>query len=157
MDVYIIILCTSHHAGKKIVLTTYEKQRILFYWCKRLSPSQILSAMQMEGICCCRQTIARFLKRYNLTGTICRKEGSGRPSVVTDRVLELVERAMRADDETTATQLHTLLTSCEIRISLATILRSRHTLGWTFRGSKYCQLIRNVNKDKRLEWARQHP
>ena len=26
-------------------------------------------------------------------------------------------------------------------------------LGWTFRGSKYCQLIRHLNKVKRFVWA----
>ena len=60
---------------------------------------------------------------------------------------------MREDDETTATQLHVLLTSCEVSISLSTILRSRALLGWTFRGSKYCQLIRHENKLKRFLWA----
>ena len=28
-------------------------------------------------------------------------------------------------------------------------------LGWVYRGSAYCQLIRNVNKQKRLEWPRE--
>ena len=33
---------------------------------------------------------------------------------------------------------------------------SDDSLGWTFRGSAYCQLIRDANKRKRLEWARQY-
>ena len=33
---------------------------------------------------------------------------------------------------------------------------SRSILGWTFRGSKYCQLIRDQNKQKRLQWAKQY-
>ena len=49
---------------------------------------------------------------------------------------------MRADNETTATQLHVLLTSCDVSISLTTIVRSQQILGWSFRGLKYCQLIR---------------
>ena len=60
---------------------------------------------------------------------------------------------MTEDDETTATQLHVLLTSCRIHLSLATILRSRILLGWTFRGSKYCQLVRHANKLKCFHWA----
>ncbi len=36
------------------------------------------------------------------------------------------------------------------------ILRGRRQLGWTYRGSAYCQLIRQANKVKRLEWARAH-
>ena len=60
---------------------------------------------------------------------------------------------MRLDDETTATQLHELLTHNGISLSLRTILRCREQLGWTFRGSAYCQLIRDVNKQKRLDWG----
>ena len=59
---------------------------------------------------------------------------------------------MRYDDETTASQLHELLVSNGINISLRTVVRSREQLGWTFRGSAYCQLIWDVNKEKRLEW-----
>ena len=63
---------------------------------------------------------------------------------------------MRRDDETTASQLHVLLTSLGYSLDLRTILRCRTSLGWTFRGSAYCQLIRDVNKQKRLEFARDH-
>ena len=74
-------------------------------------------------------------------------------SKITVQVLELVEQKMREDDETTAVQLHSLLNSRGIAISLSTILRSRTRLGWTFRGSKYCQLIKQANKHKRFIWA----
>ena len=33
------------------------------------------------------------------------------------------------------------------------ILRCRKTLGGTFGGSEYCQMVREVNKVKRLKWA----
>ena len=92
-----------------MVLSTYEKQRILYYYRNGLRPSQILSALRVEGIISCRQTVSRFILRFLARGTISRKEGSGRPSVITDRVLQLVEQAMKSDDETTATQLHVLL------------------------------------------------
>ena len=63
---------------------------------------------------------------------------------------------MRCDDETTATQLHERLIQHGISLSLHTVLHSRELLGWTYRGSAYCQLIRDVNNQKRLEWALQH-
>jgi len=63
---------------------------------------------------------------------------------------------MRRDDETTASQLHVLLTSLGYSLNLRTILRCRTSLGWTFRGSAYCQLIHDVNKEKRLDFARAH-
>ena len=63
---------------------------------------------------------------------------------------------MQEDDETTAIQLHALLVSRGYQISKKTIPYCHAALGWTFRGSAYCQLIRESNKIKRLEWARQH-
>ena len=61
---------------------------------------------------------------------------------------------MQHDDETTAVQLFHLLKEKGYSISLRTILRCRTDLGWTFRGSSYCQLIRQANKIKRLDWAK---
>ena len=65
----------------------------------------------------------------------------------------VVEEQMKWDDEY---QLHTILTSKGYHLSLKTILCCRALLGWTFRGSAYCQLIRDVNKEKRLAWAQQY-
>ena len=61
---------------------------------------------------------------------------------------------MDKDDETTSVQLLKLLRDNGIQLSLVTILRCRSSLGWTFRGSAYCQLIRDVNKVKRLDWCK---
>ncbi len=38
-------------------------------------------------------------------------------------------------------------------VSLATIIRNRRLLGWTYRGSAYCQVIRPINAQKRLVFA----
>ncbi len=57
------------------------------------------------------------------------------------------------DNETTAMQLREILMRNGISLHIRTVLRSREQLGWTFRGSAYCQLIRDANKQKRLEWA----
>jgi len=81
------------------------------------------------------------------------KEGSGLPPKLSTAALEVIDTAMKEDDELTATQLQSRLASNGIYVSLTTILRNRKQLGWVYRGSAYCQLIRNVNKQKRLEWA----
>lgn len=56
-----------------------------------------------------RNGIAKFLKKYEKTGTVARRPGSGWPSKVTGEVKKIVEQQMRDDDETTAHQLHALL------------------------------------------------
>ena len=58
---------------------------------------------------CSRVGIHKFLKKYEATGSISRRVGSERPSKVTAEIKEIVEEQMRADDETTAYQLHRLL------------------------------------------------
>ncbi len=57
-------------------------------------------------------------------------------------------------DDTTAVQLHELLLRSGIFISLSTVNRSRRVLGWTFHGTRYCQMIRLPNKTKRLDFAK---
>ena len=85
-----------------------------------------------------------------------RKPGPGCPTKVTMEVKTVVEEQMRQDDETSAYQLHTILTSKGYQLSIWTILRCRASLGWTFRGNAYCQLIRDVNKEKRLTWVQEY-
>ena len=85
-----------------------------------------------------------------------RKPGSERPTKINNFVLQIVEQQMQSDDETSAVQLHELLLQHGISISLRSALQGRQALGWTFRGAAYCQLIREANKQKRLDWAQEH-
>ena len=57
-----------------MVLSVYEKQRIIFYNGQELLPFQIVSALQVEDIHATRQTVARFLRRFQQTETIARKK-----------------------------------------------------------------------------------
>lgn len=132
-----------------MVYSEYTKLRILFYHRKGYKAPSIQKCLQAEGISCTRENIHRFLKRFADFKTIHRIPGSGRPSKVTMEIKVIVEDQMKRDDETTAHQIHRLLLSRGYKLSLSTILRCRSSLGWTFRGSAYCQLIRDVNKQKR--------
>jgi transposase len=139
-----------------MVFSTYKKQRILHFAPLGLRPPAIAKELQKEKLKYSRVGVYKFLKHYRETGSIGRKVGSGRPSKATAEIKQIVEDQMRVDDETTAYQLHRLLTEKDYSISLRTVLRCRMALGWTFRGSAYCQLICEVNKVKRLAWARNH-
>ena len=140
-----------------MVLSSYAKQRILFYrsqgYC---SPTIRKLLAETDGIFVSKVGVWKFLIRYKRFGTIARQEGSGRPTKITPEVERIVKEQMENDDETTAFQIHKLLTDRGIRISLSTILHCRLQLGWTYRGSAYCQLIRHANKEKRLLWCQQH-
>ena len=128
----------------------------MYYYQQGYRAPTICLLLQKEQLSVSCVGIAKFLTKYEETGSIARTPGSGRPSKITAEIKALVEAKMQEDDETTALQLHALLVSRGYQISKKTILRCRTALGWTFRGSAYCQLIRESNKIKRLEWARQH-
>ena len=151
---YILVGCTHI---MQMVFSTYTKLRIVHYQSKGYKPYTIANLMkENDGIVISRHGVAKFLKVYQATGSIERRPGSGRMSSITWKIKELVEEKMQDDDETTATQLYRMLQDQGITISLRTVLRCRTILGWTFRGSAYCQLVREENKAKRLLWAQQH-
>lgn len=140
-----------------MVLSDYSKLRILSLHWQGYKISKIADILVLEDeIIVSKQSIRLFLKRFKERGTIARKSGSGLSIKLSPTILQIIESAMQNDDETTATQLQGVLASHNVYVSLSTILRNRRQLGWVYRGSAYCQLIRNVNKQKRLEWAREH-
>ena len=139
-----------------MVFSDYVKQRILFYHDQGCRAPTIANKLEEEGIKASRRGVAKFLLRFKVTGSVGRQAGSGRRTSQTTEVKTIVEEAMRKDDETTAIQLRSILSAKGYRLSLTTILRCRKLLGWTFRGSAYCQMIRETNKAKHLEWAQQY-
>ena len=151
-------------------LTEYARQRILQHYLDGHAAPTIRLLLRKENIFVSRVSVWKFLCHYKKSGTLLRKPGtdvrngvyiilhlgSGRPSKVTPEVKVIVDRQMLYDDETTAYQIHRLLKEKGYDISIWTIFRCRKELGWTFRGSAYCQLIRTANKEKRLTWAREY-
>ena len=138
-----------------MVLSTHEMQRILVYYSSGNKAPSIQKKLEQENIFVSRVSIWKFLARYKKTGTIARQEGR-RKSMFTPEIRTIIEHQMVEDDETTSIQLQKILRHKGINVSVSSILRWRKTLGWTYRGSAYCQLIRQQNKEKRLTWARQY-
>ena len=137
-----------------MVYSLYCKQRILYLSSKGFRAPTIARILkEEEKLPVTRVGVHEVLRRFHESGCLMRRLGSGRPSRITLEIKRVVEAQMRLDDETTAHQLHGLLQGKGYNLSLETILRCRSSLGWTFRGSAYCQLIRGVNMEKRLAWA----
>ena len=55
-------------------------------------------------------SVWKFIRHFRETNCLARKEGSGRPTKITAEVKRFVEAQMQHDDETTAYQLHKILT-----------------------------------------------
>ena len=126
-----------------MVYGDYTKQRILSLYWQGLKISEIVEILVLEdGISSTKQGVRQFIKRFEKINSIARKVGSGLAPKLSPAIQKIIEDTMQKNDETTATQLQHHLASRGVYVSLATIVRNRIQLGWTYRGSAYCQLIR---------------
>ena len=130
----------------------YKRQQILHFARMGYKPPTICRMLWEKGLIANRMGIHKFLQKHRETNNIERRLGSCWPTKMTAAVKVLVERQMRDDNETTAVQLHTLLMRHGHTMTLKTVLRCCAALGWTFRGSAYCQVILQQNKVKHLSF-----
>ena len=80
-----------------------------------------------------------------------------RPTKLTSAALRNIDEAMEEDDETTAKELVTALRGAGVSVSTYTALKGRRLLGWTSRGTAYCQLLYKSNTQKVLlsqKWSK---
>ena len=108
------------------------KNSRLFYYYQGVKPYTIIKLLEAEKMQASKWGVAKFLKKICETGTIAHWVMSGRPSEIMAKIKSLVEHQMQVDDETTAIQLHRLLTEKGYNLCCRTILRCRTS---TFRGS----------------------
>ena len=108
--------------------SSFKQQRILFFASKRHRAPAKAKELRKENLACSRISVYMFLRKYEETGSIRRRVGSGHPTKITAEIKQIVEARMRADDETTAHQLHRLLTVKGYSTFLRTILRCRTAL-----------------------------
>ena len=94
-----------------MVLSQYAKQRLLvYYFDGTKSSTRLKKLLEGEGIHISRVSVWKFIRHFRETNCLARKEGSGHPTKITAEVKRFVEAQMQHDDETTAYQLHKILT-----------------------------------------------
>ena len=137
-------------------LSLYARERIQNLLDQGLSCADVVTTVKLEGISTCCQTVWRLKQHTQERGTIRPLPKSGRPTKLISAVLRSIDDAMSQDGETTAKELVATLHQAGVFTSLSTALKGRRLLGWTHRGTAYCQLIRAPNRVKRLHWAQEN-
>ena len=112
------------------------------YFEQRISYGAVTKVLVAEGYRVSKQAVWATIRKYKTHGTLSRLPGSGRRFKLTPEVLAIIEERMRADNEATATQLVKIVNAAGYDISKSAIVRARRILGWTFHGTRYCQMIR---------------
>ena len=98
----------------------------------------------------------RLIKKYNEYGSVSNRLVSV-SKVLNSEQLDYIHECMKSNDEYTARQLHALLLDKWLNfiVSVDTIKRERRLLGWVASKPKYCQWVRDRNKQKRFDWCKE--
>ena len=114
----------------------------------------IVKILEEDGIKTSRNSVSSFIARYKRTGSIDEAQRSGRKTIVSEEDRNFIDERMKDNDELTSWELQKLLRDERgVTISTSTIRNVRRKLGWKHEKARYCQLIRDRNKTKRLVFS----
>ena len=134
-------------------VTNYTRTRIELLQKQGLHPAEILRLLKTKGLAVSLASVVRIIKKLKTTGSVANLPRSGRPAKISDEAKVFIDQQMRKDDEMTSCRIKKKLAKRGTDVSSSTVRRARMQLGWTLQRTGYCQLIRDVNKTKRLEFA----
>lgn len=102
------------------------------------------------------RSLQRLIAKYVLTNSVADRIRCKRKSRLDNLHEKFIDDALADNDELTAYQIKQLLVEKWpnlATVSIPTIKRCRKRLGWVASTPRYCQLIREANKSKRLDWC----
>ena len=136
-------------------VSNYTRQRIESLHKQNLPPAAIFKQLKREELEVSFSSVTRIIKKYKITGSMKKGASTGRRTKLNPESQQFIEDQMRKDDETTSGRIQKKLAKRGVRVHSSTVRRCRKKLGWTLQQTRYCQLIRDANKVKRLEYAQQ--
>ena len=117
---------------------------------------EIASRLKEENIIVTINSLYLLVTKYRHTNSLVDKPRQSRSRLLNREHYFFIDNQLLLNDELTTRQLRNLLVQefPELCVSLSTVKRARYELGWVVSNPKYCQLIRDANKEKRLTWCK---
>ena len=108
-----------------------------------------------EGTSVPVKSLYLLVAKYKRTKSVLDMPRAAILKILRDEHYREIDKALSENDEMTSRQLRTMLIRKwpNLSMSISTVERARRELGWVVTTPKYCQLIREQNKQKRLEWC----
>ena len=134
-------------------VSNYTRTRIESLYRQNLHPAEMFKLLKGEDLKVSFATVTRIIKKLKLTRSTKKGTSTGRPRKLNAEARAFIEDQMRKDDETTSRTIQKKLARRGVVVHPSTVRRSRKQQGWTLQRTRYCQLIRDANKIKGLEFA----
>ena len=135
--------------------SVYIRQRIVSLSQRGLSIRAIRTTLLAEdGLSVSLGGVSKFLNKVRNGSSLVDLPRAGRSSKITAQVKDIIDRELERNGELSAADLqNSIARETGNMIPLSTLRRARRKLGWVHTGTRYCQLIRDANRPKRLEFA----
>ena len=142
-----------HNAYSTVMYSLYLRERIVRL-SKSLHGNELVNALQEAGFRVSRSGVYYVLKKYRKSGTLFDYPRCGRPKVLSQRIHQRIDYWLHDNNELTTNDLLFKLHDEEgLTASRSSVARARQRMGSTGRATRYCQLIREANKSKRVEFC----
>ena len=129
------------------------RQRVVLLWKSGMKIKDIHGRLREEKTVVSETSLYLLIAKYAKSGKVSNIKRSSRPSILGNEHYKFIDNAMEEDDELTAYKLKKHYP--DLNLSISTVRRARKDLGWVSTKPRYCQLIRDINKEKRLIWCEQ--
>ena len=107
-----------------------------------------------EGIRVSTRTISNVCHKFMMKNTIAREGYGGGRCKMTDEIRDYINKNYKQNDELTARDFVSMIQQeFGVTITTDTVRRARRRLGWIKTGPRYAQLVRIVNRKKRIAFA----
>ena len=137
-------------------LSLENRQKVVRLFEDGHRPTEILARLEEEDVKVSKVALYALLKKYRETGRVEDRARARAPKKLSGVHYSFIDSALQQDDELTTAKLYDQLLENfpDVTASKSTVKRARRELGWVTSAPKYCQLIRDNNKRKRLDWCR---
>lgn len=128
----------------------------------QITAIQINRILNSDGITISYNAVRNNIQRYRQRGNWQYVKPPGRIPRNFMKVGALIDTLMEKNNEYCALELKRIIEfklnrnrpiNCKFQISVASVNRIRKELGWVYSSTRYCQMIREVNRQKRMEFC----
>ena len=136
-------------------LSLETRSKVIVMWGNGYPVTVIQERLLQEGVSISKVSLFALIKKFKSTKLVVDLKRNPRSSILEECHYRFIDETMTEDNELTSRQLFSLFTAKypELQLSISTVKRAHRHLGWISKKTRYCALIREANKEKRLQWC----